>query len=163
MYIASGEGLLHISPKDITTKRLDSGWPGTFVYGEIDLGRDRTFELHALMSELREKVRQEINAKNTAIEEEFFYIHIRNYFGHYAEDKDAAKRFSDKEIIPKINEGLKLRIDFVDVKAAPHSFLSALLATPITMYGIRAYRNIKVINAPPEIRETIDYILEENT
>jgi STAS-like domain of unknown function (DUF4325) len=162
MYIVSGEGLLHISPKDITTKRLDSGWPGTFVYGEIDLGRDRTFELHALMSELREKARQEINAKNTAIEEKFFYIHIRNYFGHYAEDKDAAKRFRDKEIIPKINEGLKLRIDFVDVKAAPHSFLSALLATPITMYGIRAYKNIKVINAPPEIRETIDYILEEN-
>jgi hypothetical protein len=163
MYLVSGDGLLHISPKDTTTKTLESRWPGTFVYGEIDLGRDKTFELHALMNELREKAREEINAKTAATEEEFFYIHIRNHFGYYAEDKDAAKRYRDREIIPTINAGLKLRVDFADVKAAPHSFLSALLATPITMYGLRAYKNIKVINASPEIRETIDYILEENT
>lgn len=163
MYIVSGDGLLHVSPRDTTTKTLHSVWPGTFVYGEIDLGRDRTFELHALMNELREKAREEIQAKTAASEEEFFYIHVRNHFGYYAEDKDAAKRFRDREIVPKINDGLKLRIDFADVKAAPHSFLSALLATPITIYGLRAYKNIKVINALPEIRETIDYILEENT
>jgi hypothetical protein len=49
------------------------------------------------------------------------------------------------------------------VISAPHSFLSALLATPIKILGLPAYKKIKIVNAAPEIRETIDYILDENT
>jgi hypothetical protein len=29
--------------------------------------------------------------------------------------------------------------------------------------GLLAYKRLKVVNASPEIRETIDYILDENT
>jgi hypothetical protein len=163
MYIVSGNGVLHISPRDITTRELSHRWPGTIVYGEVSLGDEAGFELHSLMSELRDKAKAEIQAKTLAEEDNTYYVHIRNYFGPYAEDKEAAKRFRDKNILPNLETGKSLVLDFSDVNAAPHSFLNALLATPIHKLGMLAYKKIKVINAEPEIRETIDFILDENT
>ena len=163
LYIVSGNGLLHVSPRDITSKELQSRWPGTFVYGEVKLGAESQFELHSMMQELREKARQEVETKSKAEQEGNFYIHVRNFFGVYAEDKEAAKRFRDSRILERVEQGDQITLDFSDVKAAPHSFLSALLATPITRLGMLAYKKIKVINALPEIRETIDFILDENT
>ena len=163
MYIVSGKGLLHISPRDSTSKELQNRWPGTIVYGEVKLGIEAGFELHSLMSELRDKARSEIQVKQDSEEKNTYYIHIRNYFGQYAEDKDHAKRFRDRHIIPNVESGKKIVFDFADVVAAPHSFLSALFATPITIIGLHAYKKIKIINAEPEIRETIDFIFDENT
>jgi hypothetical protein len=163
LYIVSGKGVVHVSPTDITSKELQNKWPGTFVYGEVKLGTDTQFKLHSMMQELREKARQEVETKSKAEQEGNFYIPIRNYFGVYAEDKEAAKTFRDSKIIERVDSGDQITLDFSDVKAAPHSFLSALLATPITKLGIVAYKRIKVINASPEIRETIDFILDENT
>ncbi|AFZ60562.1 DUF4325 domain-containing protein [Anabaena cylindrica FACHB-243] len=163
LYIVSGHGLLHVSPRDTTSKELRYKWPGTFVHGEVKLGAENKFELHSMMQELREKARQEVDIKSKAEQEGNFYIHIRNYFGVYAEDKEAAKRFRDSRIIERVQNGDQITLDFSDVQAAPHSFLSALLATPITRLGMLAYKKIKVINALPEIRETIDFILDENT
>lgn len=163
LYIISGNGLVHVSPKDTTSKDLRSSWPGTLVYGEVKLGKDSAFELQAIMSELRQKARAEIDAKAAAESEGTFYIHIRNYFGYYAEDKESAIRFREANIMEHVRAGETVLLDFEDVKAAPHSFLSALLATPITEFGMLAYKKIKVVNALPEIRETIDYILDDNT
>jgi len=64
--------------------------------------------------------------------------------------------------MPKIKDGKTLLIDFDYVISAPHSFLSALLATPIKIIGIKAYKKMKIVNAQPEIRETIDFILDDN-
>ena len=46
---------------------------------------------------------------------------------------------------------------------APHSFLSGLFASPIKSLGISAYKRLKFINTKPEIRETIDFIFDDNT
>jgi hypothetical protein len=42
-------------------------------------------------------------------------------------------------------------VDFDGVETAPHSFLSALLASPIKTLGLPAYKLIKIVNATPEI------------
>ena len=54
-------------------------------------------------------------------------------------------------------------VDFENVNYVPHSFLSVLLATPVHILGMTAYKKIKILNANPEIRETIDFIFDENT
>ena len=69
----------------------------------------------------------------------------------------------DEKLIPAINENKVLTIDFDDVISAPHSFLNALLAVPIRRYGMLDYKKIKIINAAPAIRETLDFIMDENT
>lgn len=163
MYLVSGEASLHISPRDVTSKTLSSRWPGTFALVTIKLEKAANFELHAMMHEFRESARKELSLGQKSEGDETFYVNIYNYFGGFAEDKEAAIKFRDRYITPKIKEGKKLLLDFENVLISPHSFLSALIATPAKILGMKAYKYIRVINAKPEIRETIDYILDENT
>lgn len=163
MYIVSGSGLLHVSPMDITKSTLESRWPGTFIYVSIMLGSDTNFSLHSMMSEFREAAKNEIASGSEIELSENLYINVYNFFGKHAEIKEDAIRYRDKHIIPAIREGKKVLLDFETVESAPHSFLSALMATPIVLLGYKAYKHIKIINALPEIRETLDFILDENT
>ena len=163
MHIVSGNGLVHVSPRDITSRTLSASWPGTLVHVAVRLGAIPDINLHRMMAEAREDARREIDAATNRDLEDRFLLHMRNYFGPYAEDKFAAARYRDRHLLPAVESGLTILIDFDGVVSAPHSFLSALLATPIQRTGLPAYKRFKVVNAPPEIRETIDYILDENT
>ncbi len=163
MQIISGNGVLHISPRDVTSHELKSSWPGTIVLVSIKLGNGVDFAFHSMMQEFREAANKEIAKKTKLEDEEKFYLSIDNYFGPFAEDKQAGIKVRDELILLNIDTGKKIVIDFEHVKNAPHSFLSALLATPVKRLGMKAYKRIQVINASPEIRETIDYIFDENT
>lgn len=163
MHIISGEGILHVSPRDITSKTLNRKWPGKVVLVSIKLERGADFVFHAMMQEFREAARVELSKGVDIENDERYYISIDNFFGPYAEDKHSAIKIRNEKILPNISDNKIIVVDFDHVKSAPHSFLSALLATPIKRLGMKAYKNIKILNASPEIRETIDYILDENT
>lgn len=100
---------------------------------------------------------------NSHDQKQIVYLNMRNYFGHYAEDKQLAIKLRDGKMLPAVDGGIPITVDFEEVISAPHSLLSALLATPIQRLGLAAYKKIKVINASPEIRETVDFIMDENT
>ena len=87
---------------------------------------------------------------------------IENYFGKWAEDKDAAISFRDRDLIPAIQEGKRIELDFRGVETVPHSFLNALLATPVQRLGIKAYQWIRIYNATGSIHEIIRTIFEAN-
>lgn len=163
MHILSGNGLVHISPSDITSKALENYWPGTLVLVNVKLGKDANFILHRLMSEFREAAVKELTVGLDKDNDDKIKVSIYNFFGSYAEDKASAINYRDKYLIPAVTNNKSIIIDFNSVTSAPHSFLSALLATPIKQMGMSAYKRIKILNAEPEIRETIDYILDENT
>ncbi|WAH61028.1 STAS-like domain-containing protein [Pseudomonas silvicola] len=163
MHIISGNGAVHISPTDTTAKTLDAAWPGTFVLVTIRLDRGTEFALDAMMSEFRDHAKAEIAARTNAAATQQLYVGMYNYFGKNADLKSEAIRYRDKYIIPALSEGKSLLLDFVDVDASTHSFLNALLATPIRRLGLIAYKKIRIVNATKEIRETIDYILDDNT
>lgn len=163
MHIISGNGVLHISPVDITENTLKSYWPGTLINVSIKLGKNDKFSLHSMMSEFRDAARREISMGENNEMQQNKYVNISNYFGRHAEVKDEAIRYRDKHLLPAVAEEKTLVLDFEGVESAPHSFISALIATPIQVFGMAAYKKIKVVNALPEIRETIDFILDENT
>lgn len=163
MYIVSGNGLVHVSPTEITHKELNSSWPGTFVHVTLKLGVIPNLNLQKMMAEFREAAVNELAQAETREQNRTFYFHTMNYFGRYAEDKSLAIRLRDEKLLPAVEEGKTLIVDFAEVISAPHSLLNALLATPIQRLGLLAYKKIKVINAAPEIRETIDFIMDENT
>ena len=164
MFIVSGNGLLHISPRDTTAKTLASAWPGTLVLVTIRLSRkDISVNLHQMMAEFREAAQREIARSDIRDLVGRFDLNVENYFGRYAENKEEAIRFRDRHLLPAVDDGKTILLDFGNVVSSPHSFLSALLAIPIQRLGMPAYKRIKVTNAVPEIRETIDFILDENT
>ena len=163
MHIVSMNGLVHISPRDITQRKIDNAWPGTLVLVSIQLEANSSFLLQKILQEFRESAENEQKRGDDKEEDARLYLHVYNFFGRYAEDKEAAIRFRDKRIFPALEEGKKIVIDFDGVISSPHSFLSALLASPIKSLGMAAYKNIKILNATPDIRETIDFILDDNT
>ena len=163
MHIISGNGVVHISPTDVTEKTNDFSWPGTFVNVRLKLSPIQNLSLQKMMAEFREAARRELTQGQRAEEKAFYSLSIRDYFGRYAEDKELATKVRDRYLMTAINSGKGLILDFDDVISAPHSFLNALMSTPIRHFGITAYKLIKIINASPEIRETIDFILDENT
>jgi len=54
MYIVSGDGLLHITPRDTTGRTLENFWPGTFVLITLRIDENPTFILHKILAESRE-------------------------------------------------------------------------------------------------------------
>ena len=163
MHVLSGDGLLHISPRDITGKTLKSSWPGTLVLVTIKIEDEPGFVLHKIMQEFRKVATDEQKSADAQESNDIFYVGIYNYFGIFAEDKGAAIKFRNEKIFNEIKNNKSIVFDFDNVNSAPHSFLSALLASPIKSLGIKAYKKIKVVNAHPEIRETIDFIFDDNT
>jgi len=163
MYIVSGKGLVHVSPIEVTRKKLRESWPGTFVYVTLKLGGIADLNLQKMMAEFREAAAAELERANSNEQKKIFYFSVNNYFGRYAEDKHLAIKLRDEKILPAIEEGKSITVDLDEVISAPHSLLNALLATPIQRLGLAAYKKIKVINASPEIRETVDFIMDENT
>ena len=162
MHIVSGNGVVHISPTDITQKTISEKWPGTIVYVTLKIENDSSLNLHKIMSGFRESARIEIE-KREDNESQQNIIVIENFFGKYAEDKQAAIAFREKRIVPSVNKSEDIIFDFSNVTSAPHSFLNASLAYPAQKFGMLVYKKVKIINAEPEIRETIDYILDDNT
>lgn len=163
MYIVSGNGMVHISPRDITSKTLKNPWKGTIAFLSIQIGGKDKTDLDEILQELRENAESERSRRKNEIKEEQFVLNMVNYFGDFAEIKLEAINIRDKYLLPEIERGKKILVDCKGVKSAPHSFLNALLATPIKRLGITAYKRIKIINAESNIRETIDFIFEDNT
>jgi len=163
MYLVSGNGVLHVSPTDTTTRILESAWPGTFALVTVRLDRGTEFALDSMMNEFRAQARSEVKSRTDANEENRHYLSVSNYFGRNADDKEAAISYRDRHLMPAVDDGKSFVIDFVDVDGSTHSFLNALLASPIRRMGLRAYKRIRVVNATRDIRETIDYVLDDNT
>ncbi|WP_353115332.1 DUF4325 domain-containing protein [Nitratidesulfovibrio sp.] len=163
MHIISYDGSVHISPSDVTHKKLETPWPGTFVWLTVKLNKNSRFTYESTLSELRSAAEREILEKDSSEISKTLLVDIYNYFGRNAEVKPEAIAYRDKYILPAILEGKSIKLDFSGVVSSPHSFLNALLATPVEKLGMTAYKRIKVVNADSDIRETIDYIMDENT
>ncbi|RLL34189.1 DUF4325 domain-containing protein [Acinetobacter cumulans] len=162
MYLLSGNGLIHISPRDITSKELACKWPGTLALLTIRLGGENN-DFDSILQNLRNDAENERKRNQNVEQNNEFVVHMSAYFGDYAEIKSEAINYRDKYLLPNLESGKKIILDFKNVKSAPHSFLNAFLATPIKVLGIEAYKRIKIINADSNIRETIDFIFEDNT
>lgn len=158
-FIVSGNGEIHISINEIKKNNLKSFWTGTLVIFKVKLGAIENLNLGKMLSDFRKSISENDSAKQN----DLLYLNVRNYFGRYAEDKSLAIKLRDEKVLPAIVENKTITIDFEEIVSAPHSLLNAFLATPIQRLGMAAYKKIKIINASPEIRETIDFILDENT
>lgn len=163
MYIVSHNAVVHVDSENVTSHQLENSWPGTFVLVNIKVGGDApTVSLEDLMAEIRVNAEREVQGVAEEEESKRFLVSVFNYFGKYAEDKDAAIMYRERHLMPAVEEGKRIDLDFRDVETAPHSFLNALLATPIRRLGVKAYQRIRIYNAPGPIHEIIDKVLEDN-
>ena len=90
MHIVSHSGLAHISPDDVTTRTLKHSWPGTFVLVDLNISEAPSLSLQDLLSDIRGKAEAELTDIERREDEYKYYLNVENYFGKWAEDKDAA-------------------------------------------------------------------------
>ena len=141
---------------------LSATRPGTFVLINLGMSDAPQVSLEDLLSEIRVRAEAELGEAEQKEQANKFYINIQNYFGKWAEGKDAAITFRDRHLLPAVAEGKKIELDFRGVETSPHSFLNALLATAVQRLGVKAYQWIHVHSAIGSIHEVIRTIFEDN-
>jgi hypothetical protein len=86
--------------------------------------------------------------------------------GSFAEDKDAAARLRKDIIIPVLESGKKITLDFAGVTLVTQSFIHALISQPLREHGESALNLITFVNCTPVARGIIEtvvqYVLESN-
>lgn len=162
MYVVSGNGLVHISPRDKTHKTLSYSWPGTFIYLRVAVNSEDHISKENILQEIRQAAQEEIRIREGQESDKSAYFRIENHFGANAENKYAARNFRITKIMPAVKDGLIITLDFKDVESAPHSFINALLKEVVQEVGYSIIKRVKFVNTQSSIRETIDQVISEN-
>ena len=163
MYIISGDGVAHISPLDVTYTTLNNSWSGTFIYMTIGFDRLKTYDLHKHLEDFRKHAIETVAKRNNIVRAPELYIDMYNYCGERCEVKLEAINLRERKIIPAIKKGEIVILDFSHAITATHSFLTALLADPIKILGLKSYKQIKIIGANETIRTIIDFVFDTYT
>ena len=163
MYIVSGDGVAHISPLDVTYTTLENAWPGTFIYMTIGFDRLKTYDLHKHLEDFRKHATETVAKRNNIVRAPELYIDMYNYCGERCEVKLEAINLRERKIIPAIQKGETVILDFSHAITATHSFLTALLADPSKILGLKSYKQIKIIGANETIRTIIDFVFDTYT
>lgn len=163
MYIVSGDGVAHISPLDVTYTTLNNSWPGTFIYMTIGFDRLKTYDLHKHLEDFRKHATETVAKRNNIVRAPELYIDMYNYCGERCEVKLEAINLRERKIVPAIQKGETVILDFSHAITATHSFLTALLADSIKILGLKSYKQIKIIGANETIRTIIDFVFDTYT
>lgn len=89
---------------------------------------------------------------------------IRNLAGRFAEDKDVARRIRTEHVLPAVEAGKKIVLDFSGVDVATQSFIHALVSAAIRRHGNEALRHLEFKSCTRSVKSAIltvvDYSLE---
>lgn len=87
-------------------------------------------------------------------------IALFNRVGAFAENKDTARDIRIKEIIPALNAGEDIVLDFEKVDAATQSFIHALISDAIRKFGSDALDRISFKSCTPTVKKIIGIVVD---
>ena len=85
-------------------------------------------------------------------------INLLDQIGKFGEDKDAARAIRQRQIIPALESGNEVALDFTGVSGATQSFIHALIAEPIMRFRDQAFEILYYISANDEVAEIISIV-----
>jgi len=78
----------------------------------------------------------------------------------FVEDKDLARNLRNEKIIPALNAGERVVIDFSDVKYATQSFVHALVGEALRRFGEEALNDIEFRNCSQQLKSVIELVVD---
>ncbi len=87
-------------------------------------------------------------------------IKIKNLAGEFAENKDVAKELRVTKIMPTLEKGNVVVLDFSGVSGATQSFIHALISEPIRQFRDVALEKIEYKNCSAVVQEVIKTVSE---
>lgn len=85
-------------------------------------------------------------------------IKIREHVGSFAENKDKAKFLRTEEILPLLQNGEDIILDFDGVDAATQSFIHALISNLFRKYGVDVLNRIIFKNCNDTVKKVISIV-----
>jgi hypothetical protein len=85
-------------------------------------------------------------------------IKLAKIVGDFAENKDKAKMLRTKEIIPALQKGYEVVIDFEKISGATQSFIHALISEPIRSLKDIAFEKLLYKNTNKDIQAIISIV-----
>jgi hypothetical protein len=78
----------------------------------------------------------------------------------FVEDKDLAKSLRTEKIIPALNNGERVVIDFSNVKYATQSFVHTLVSEALRRFGEPALDDIEFRNCSQQLKNVIELVVD---
>jgi len=80
--------------------------------------------------------------------------------GAFAENKDTARDIRVKEIVPALNSGEEVVLDFEKVEAATQSFVHALISDVMRKFGSGSLDRISFKSCSPVVKKIIGIVVD---
>ena len=87
-------------------------------------------------------------------------IKLVSLVGSFAENKDVAREIRVKQIIPALEEGKEVTLNFEGIEAATQSFVHALISDVIRKYGIEVVDKVYFKNCNDTTKKIINIVVE---
>lgn len=87
-------------------------------------------------------------------------VKIVDFTGVFAENKDIARDVRINQIIPALENGEEIILDFTDVEGATQSFIHALISEVIRTYGADVLDKFYFKNCTETIKKIISIVVE---
>jgi len=87
-------------------------------------------------------------------------IKLLERVGSFAENKDAARDIRLTKIIPSLDRGEDVTLDFESVESATQSFIHALISDLIKKYGNEVLDRIYFKNCSTTVRKIINIVTD---
>ena len=87
-------------------------------------------------------------------------IFIFEKAGAFAENKDTAREIRLNEIIPALNAGEEIVLDFEKVDAATQSFVHALISDVLRKFGSEVLERMSFKSCSPTVKKIIGIVVD---
>lgn len=85
---------------------------------------------------------------------------ISNHAGEFAENKDIAQKMRLEIILPALQRGEEVTIDFINVSGATQSFIHALISDLFRKFGSDVLERLNFKNCNDTIRKMITIVCD---
>ena len=87
-------------------------------------------------------------------------VGVFDWVGEFAEDKDKARDIRIKQIVPALDKGWSVILDFRGVNLATQSFVHALISEVIRTYGTNVLDQVLFKNCNDNLRALINIVVD---
>ena len=88
------------------------------------------------------------------------HIELNPGIAGFAEDKDQARSLRRQILLPALERGENIELDFAHVKYATQSFVHALLGEVLYKYGENVLDRIEFKNCTPQLQSVIELVID---
>ncbi len=87
-------------------------------------------------------------------------IHIQSDTGVFVENKEEADRIRRQFILPALNSGEQIILDFAEVQYATQSFIHTLISEALKKHGEDSLEHIEFKNCSPALQSIIGWVVD---